>query len=149
VALGLLIAYLTLSILSLLAIVLIVVALPARHFADHPTGAPGSRMGLRRAAVAALRNGVGLLLVATGLALSIPGVPGQGVLTILIGIMLMDFPGRRRAERRILAKPGVVTALNRIRRWFGRPPFVLDRAPAEKRGHPPSHQCTRGKGGRQ
>jgi hypothetical protein len=122
------VGYLAVSILSLLVVVLIVVALPARHFTDDPSPAPDSRTGLRRAAVAALRNGIGLLLVATGFALSIPGIPGQGMLTVLIGIMLMDFPGRRRIECRVLAKPGVVTGLNRIRRWFGRPPFVLDRA---------------------
>jgi hypothetical protein len=48
------------------------------------------------------------------------GAGGQrhGLLTILAGIMLVNFPARRRLERRILAKPGVVTGLNRFPGWF-------------------------------
>ena len=39
------------------------------------------------------KNILGLFLVALGVVLSLPGVPGQGLLTILLGIMLLDFPG--------------------------------------------------------
>lgn len=136
-ALGLLVAYLGLSILSLLAVIAVVVSLPARYFVDDPGGTRDLRTGLRRAAVAGARNALGLLLVAVGLALSVPGVPGQGLLTILVGVMLLDFPGRRRVERRIVARPGILAQLNRIRRWFGRPPFSLDGIPADEPGGAP------------
>ena len=39
------------------------------------------------------KNMAGVLLVVLGILLSLPGVPGQGILTILLGIMLLDFPG--------------------------------------------------------
>ena len=41
-----------------------------------------------------LRNAVGLVLVTAGLAMLV--LPGQGIITLLVGIILMDFPGKHR-----------------------------------------------------
>ncbi|HEU4479438.1 MAG TPA: hypothetical protein VFR80_13045, partial [Pyrinomonadaceae bacterium] len=68
----------------------------------------------------------GVLLVILGVLLSLPGVPGQGILTILLGIMLLDFPGRRSLERRIVGWPKVFNAINKLRRRFDKPPLVLE-----------------------
>jgi len=68
-----------------------------------------------------VRNAIGIVLVAVGAALSIPGVPGQGVLTILVGLFLVDFPRRQQLERTLASRQGVLTALNRLRARFGRP----------------------------
>jgi hypothetical protein len=54
-----------------------------------------------------------------------PGIPGPGLLVILIGITVMDFPGKRRLERWVVGRPGVLGAINRLRRRYGRPPLVL------------------------
>src|SRR5262245_41125890 len=51
------------------------------------------------------KNVLGVLLVALGIVLSLPGVPGQGVLTILIGVMLLDIPGKERVERWLFSRP--------------------------------------------
>jgi hypothetical protein len=72
------------------------------------------------------KNLAGVLLVAIGIILSLPGVPGQGVLTILIGIMLLDFPGKRWLERKLVSRPVVFRAVNRLRHRWGKPPFELD-----------------------
>ena len=61
-----------------------------------------------------------------GILLSVPGVPGQGALTILLGIMLLDFPGRRRFERWIVTRPKVLNAVNKLRHKFNKPQLVLD-----------------------
>jgi len=61
-----------------------------------------------------------------GIVMSLPGIPGQGVLTILLGIMLLDLPGKRRLEQKILSKPRVLEKINRLRQKFSRPPLVLD-----------------------
>ena len=66
-----------------------------------------------------------IALIALGAVLSLPGVPGQGVLTILIGLILVDFPGKHRLMRRLLTRPGVIETLNRVRAYFGRPPLSL------------------------
>ncbi len=69
------------------------------------------------------RNGTGMVLIAVGAALSIPGVPGQGVLTILVGLFLVDFPRRQQLERALARRPGVLPSLNRLRVRFGRAPL--------------------------
>jgi hypothetical protein len=58
--------------------------------------------------------------------MSLPGVPGQGVLTILLGIMLLDLPGKRRLEQKILKQPKVLKKINSLRQKFSKPPLVLD-----------------------
>jgi len=73
-----------------------------------------------------LKNALGVLLVALGIVLSLPGVPGQGFLTILLGIMLLDFPGRRKIELKILTRPQIFKAINKLRARFGKPPLILD-----------------------
>jgi hypothetical protein len=64
--------------------------------------------------------------VALGIVLSLPGVPGQGLLTILLGIMIMDFPGKDRLEQKLLSRPSIVNAINRLRARFDKPPLVLN-----------------------
>ena len=59
-----------------------------------------------------------------GIVLSLPGVPGQGLLTILIGVILLDLPGKQRFERRLMMRPAVFTAVNSIRARFGREPLL-------------------------
>ena len=60
-----------------------------------------------------------------GIVLSIPGVPGQGLLTILLGVMLLDFPGKRRLELKIVSRPSVLKTVNSLRSKFGKPKLVL------------------------
>ena len=72
------------------------------------------------------KNALGVLLVAIGILLSIPGVPGQGLLTILLGIMLLNFPGKRRLEQKLLSRPGVLKTINRLRLKFDKPALIVD-----------------------
>ena len=70
-----------------------------------------------------LKNAGGVLLVLLGLVLSVPGVPGQGLLMVLCGLMLLDIPGKYKLERKILSLRPIRAGANRIRRWRGRPPL--------------------------
>jgi len=72
------------------------------------------------------KNILGILLVALGILMSIPGVPGQGILTILLGIMLLDFPGKRSLELKLVSRPQVFKTINKLRHRFGKPSLVLD-----------------------
>jgi hypothetical protein len=58
--------------------------------------------------------------------MSLPGVPGQGVLTILLGVMLLDFPGKRNLETRLVRQPRVFRSINALRARFDKPPLILD-----------------------
>jgi hypothetical protein len=72
------------------------------------------------------KNLLGVVLVLLGILMSIPGVPGQGILTILLGIMLLDFPGKHALEYKIVSRPVVLERINRLRRRFSKAPLVLD-----------------------
>ncbi len=112
---------------SLAIVSIILVKLPADHFKrDHDTKFwSGPRPAFRAAGMIG-KNILGVLLVIVGIVLSIPGVPGQGLLTILLGIMLVDFPGKRRLEQKLLAREEVRNTIDRLRARFHKPPLELD-----------------------
>lgn len=115
------------SFLINLAIVsVILVKLPADHFKKNRKTKfwAGPSPALNAAKVIG-KNIAGVLLVGLGIVLSLPGIPGQGLLTILLGIMLLDFPGRERLEQKLLSKPTIVNTINRLRGKFGKPPLEL------------------------
>ena len=116
------------SLLANLGIVsLIMVKLPADHFSKSRKTKfwAGPRPWLHAAKVIG-KNIAGILLVALGVVLSLPGVPGQGLLTVLLGIMLLDFPGRDRLEQKLLSKPSIVNTINSLRERFGKKPLELN-----------------------
>src|SRR5215212_6307442 len=105
----------------------VLVKLPANYFhSSHNREFLVHRHPVLRAVGIAAKNVLGLVLVGAGIVMSLPGVPGQGVLTILLGIMLLDFPGKRSLETRIVGRPRVKGAVNALRARFGKPPLVLD-----------------------
>jgi hypothetical protein len=71
------------------------------------------------------RNAGGVILVLLGLVMALPGIPGQGILTVIVGLTLIDFPGKRGLERRLIGRPHILRALNRLRARFHRPPLDL------------------------
>ena len=112
---------------SLAAVGLFVVMLPATFFLpDYRRHFMQSRHPALRWTCIVLKNLLGLVLVVVGVGLSMPGMPGQGLLTILIGLILMDFPGKQRLERKIIGRPKVLSTINRLRARFNKPPLLLD-----------------------
>ena len=73
-----------------------------------------------------LKNLAGWILVVLGVIMALPGVPGQGALTALIGITLISFPGKTELERRFIGRPTILKAVNRLRARFKRAPLELD-----------------------
>ena len=72
-----------------------------------------------------LKNTLGLCVVVLGMIMALPGVPGQGLLTIVVGLALMDFRGKRRLEHRLIRIPSVFGAINKLRTRYGRPPITF------------------------
>ena len=113
--------------LNLVIVSVILVKIPADHFArSRKTKFWGGPHPAFRAAVVIGKNILGVLLVALGVLLSIPGVPGQGLLTILLGLMLVDFPGRHRLEQKLLGRSEVLRSINKLRARYDKPPLVID-----------------------
>ena len=117
------------AVASLFVVGYVLARLPADYFvnpaarrrevARHPVLAGALFVG---------RNLLGYFLIVLGAILSLPGVPGQGLLTILMGVMLIDFPGKFRAERWLVTRRPVLAGVNRLRVKFGSPPLQTEPA---------------------
>ncbi|MBD3276971.1 MAG: hypothetical protein GF388_01615 [Candidatus Aegiribacteria sp.] len=70
-----------------------------------------------------LKNVVGIVLIILGLAMLV--LPGQGLLTLIVGVILTDIPGERQAFLFICRKTPVLKAMNWLRKKKGKEPFVL------------------------
>jgi len=65
------------------------------------------------------RNVVGVVILIAGIVMIF--TPGQGLLSILLGLILIDFPGKHAVVRKILRNGKVVDAANRWRAKFDKP----------------------------
>jgi UPF0716 family protein affecting phage T7 exclusion len=70
-----------------------------------------------------LKNLVGGVFIVVGALMLV--LPGQGLLTILSGLIISDFPGKKRLARKIIRIRAVFLAANKIRQQFNRPPLIL------------------------
>lgn len=95
----------------------VLLSLPTTYFS---APAPSEALARRIA-----RNLLAGALVAVGLVLALPGVPGQGLLTLAAGLLLADLPGKRR----VLGHPRVLRAVNAARERAGVPPILPPRPP--------------------
>lgn len=113
--------------LSIAVVTVVLVKLPANYFhSSHDRKFLVHRHPVLRAVGIFAKNLLGLVLVGAGIVMSLPGVPGQGILTILLGVMLLDFPGKRALETHIISRPRVNGAVNALRARFDKPPLMLD-----------------------
>jgi len=70
------------------------------------------------------KNALGYILVVAGIIMLV--LPGQGIFTILIGIMLLNFPGKYQLERWLATRGPVLRSINWLRQRAGRAPLVPD-----------------------
>jgi hypothetical protein len=70
-----------------------------------------------------VKNAIGAVFVFAGFLMLF--LPGQGVLTMLIGISMLDFPGTRKFEAKLIGQPTLLTVINSMRKKYGKPPLVL------------------------
>jgi amino acid transporter len=126
VLVGLLIFIITFAI-SLAAVSFILVRIPPDYFRkERPRELWADKPRAVRLLGLVAKNVLGVVLVALGIVMSIPGVPGQGILTILLGIMLLDLPGKRDLENKLVSRPQVLKTINKLRHKFGKPNLILD-----------------------
>ncbi len=70
------------------------------------------------------KNVLGVVLVLGGVVLMMPGVPGPGVVVILLGLTITDIPGKHKLLLWIVRHPRVMRSMNKLRHRFGRPDLV-------------------------
>jgi hypothetical protein len=69
------------------------------------------------------KNLLGYVMIVAGIAMLV--LPGQGLLTMLLGMILVDLPGKYRFERWIVLRPPVFRSINWLRRRAGKAPLIL------------------------
>ena len=112
-----------LGIFSLVAALASIVLVP-RFLATLPPNylqteqSPGQQHFLWRI----VRNLLGAALALLGVLLLV--LPGQGLLTLLAGLVLLDFPGKQRIIRGVLGRPKVLVVVNKLRSRRGSPPLL-------------------------
>jgi len=116
-------------VISVAAVGWVIIRVPADYFArENPDeGQWAHRHPLIRIALIIGKNLLGLVLVAAGVLMLV--LPGQGVLTILAGLFLLDIPGRHKLVMWIVRRPAVLNSLNWIRERAGREPFFVNPMP--------------------
>lgn len=70
-----------------------------------------------------VKNVVGAIFLFVGFLMLF--LPGQGILTMLIGISMLDFPGKRKLEAKLIGQPAVLNTINGMREKFGKPPLII------------------------
>jgi hypothetical protein len=113
-------------IATLIVAPMLVVRIPSDYFAHgrRPRKQWADRHPFVRGVLLTGKNLLGYLLIAAGLAMLV--LPGQGVLTMLLGFILVDLPGKYRFERWLIARPLVLRSINRFRQRAGRDPLILN-----------------------
>lgn len=125
------IASLATFVLTLILVPLILIRLPSDYFSY--SRRRDARVRLETPALRLIfvivKNIVGAAFVALGAVLIM--LPGQGLLTMLVGIMMLDFPGKYRFERWLVQSTAVRRAINWIRRRAGKVPLEFG-APSDQ-----------------
>lgn len=113
-------------LLGLIITPLIVIKMREDYFLVDQTAPEDSFKGKHpviRWAALIFKNLLGFLLVLAGIAML--ALPGQGLLTIFLGLVVMNFPGKRKLELRLIRFPGVLRSINWIRAKADHRPLKL------------------------
>ncbi len=111
-------------IASLIIIPILIARIPTDYFSDRQRHTSRSQRlhPFLFAALIAFKNLLGVVLILGGILMLV--LPGQGLLTILIGVTLTDFPGKYAMERRLVSQPSIFNAINWIRAKAGKEPLA-------------------------
>ena len=121
---------------STVVVAWLLIRLPAAYFCDaYPRDTWGGQHPVLRWIGLLLKNLLGVLLVVLGGMMSLPVIPGPGILMLVLGVMLLDFPGKRRLEQWLVRRAAVLSAINRLRQRYGKPPLVVEGGGVPSRRH--------------
>ena len=113
---------------SLVAIPYILVRIPADYFDIRvPRHWMQNHHPVLRMVGHIVKNAIGAIFLFAGFLMLF--LPGQGVLTMLIGVSMLDFPGKRKIEAKMIGQRTVLGVINGMRAKFRKPPLVLAPGP--------------------
>ena len=112
-------------LLNIVVIAIVFVKIPPNYFSSHyqEDFMPGSKWHTRWGAFV-LKNLAGVAMILIGIVALIG--PGQGILSILTGVILLDIPGKRPFEAKLIGRPAILAAANKLRAKYNKAPLVMD-----------------------
>ena len=126
----------TASVVSLVVGVLLlpyfITRIPVDYF-SHPHRqymSASSRHPLIRLIIMGIKNLLGIVFIVAGLLMLL--LPGQGLLMLLVGLVIMNYPGKFALERWIIQRPYVLPAVNWLRMKYDHPPLLVSPGEEEK-----------------
>lgn len=110
---------------TVVVVPMVIVRIPPDYYAHRrrPAGRLARRGPWVRTAAVVGKNALGYALIGAGLGMLV--LPGQGLLTLLLGFLLIDVPGKYRMEKWVISRPRVLRAVNWLRLRRGREPLVV------------------------
>jgi len=105
---------------TLVVLPILIIHIPADYFTRRKKplkSLPQGHLAVRLL-ILVFKNLAGIIFILSGIAMLV--LPGQGVITLLIGLMLVNFPGKRDLELRIIDQQSVLRVLNWIRLKAGK-----------------------------
>ncbi len=75
-----------------------------------------------RLIIISIKNILGWLLIFAGITMLV--LPGQGLITLVMGTLLINFPGKRNVERKLVSKHSIMRAINWLREKRGKAPLL-------------------------
>lgn len=124
---GLAIASTVMFVATLVIVPIMIVRLPSHYFSRRRRRRMlwASYHPALRLALIVGKSILGIVLVLAGILMLV--LPGQGIVTIFVGLTLLEFPGKYKLQRWIVERGPVMRSINWLRRRAGRPPLVLER----------------------
>jgi hypothetical protein len=110
---------------TLLIIPVIVIFLPEDYFIKygHKHNYLFNKHPVLRYFVLIIKNVFGVFFIALGIILLF--LPGQGILTIFVGILLIDFPKKKALIIYFVKKEKIHKAINKLRIRYNKPEFII------------------------
>lgn len=113
-----------LFLLSLLGLSWLISMIPHNYFVDEKrVSFIKMKNPLMWLLIMILKNAIGLALILCGILMLI--LPGQGVLTIITGLIFLDYPGKFRFERLLVKNKLILNSMNWIRRKLDKPDLII------------------------
>ena len=110
-------------IFSLLTIKWLVALIPSDYFIKKNNSEFRSNYPIFWLVSIIIKNLVGYTLIFGGILMLV--LPGQGLFTIFVGLMLSNYPGKFYIERKFIAIPSVLRAINWLRKKSNPPPIKM------------------------
>lgn len=112
-------------VVGLLLLPVMITQIPVDYFSHHARHRliKDSQHPVIRALVLSMKNLLGAVLLLAGFIMLF--IPGQGLLTLFAGLMVMNYPGKFRLESWLIRRPHVLPSINWLREKYKQPPLEL------------------------